>query len=74
MNRTAVFLWWPDNGNKYTWLMAAVLVTMKMGDLRSYLLLILGPARSRSDLFGLVRSEWDWKRALVSRKGAEIKK
>ena len=74
MNRTAIFPWSPDNGNKNTWLMAAVLVTMKLGDLRSYLLLNLGPARSGSDLFRFVRSERDCKRALVSTKGAELKK
>ena len=34
----------------------------------------LGPACSRSDLFGWVRSEWDCKRVLVATKGAEIKK
>ena len=65
MNRTTIFLWSPDNGIKHTWLMAAILVTMKLGDLRSYLLLNLGPARSRSDLFRFVRSELDCKRVLV---------
>lgn len=65
VNRRAMFLWSPDNRKKHTWLMAANLVTMKLGDLRSYLLLNLGPARSRSDLFRFVRSEWECKRVWV---------
>lgn len=60
--------------SKYTWLRVAVMVTMKRGDSRSYLLLSLRPARSRSDSFECVKSEWDCKRALASTKGTKIKK
>lgn len=68
-------LWSHDNGKQATWLMAVVLITMKMGNSRSYLLLNLEPARSRSDLLGsFKRVNEAVQRVCVWRKEAEIKK